>query len=96
MVGIETIRVRRKNKQSTRDRGLGERWGCHVYMVMEELSNEEISKQELKEHEGANHVDTWGESTPTEGIARAGALKQDQETMKGLLCTRSFWRRKLE
>lgn len=63
-----------------------------MYMVMEELSNKKIPK--LKEHEGANHMDTWGESTPTEGIARAGALKQDQGTMKGLLSTWSFWRRR--
>lgn len=55
----QTIWVRKKQKQSTGDGRTGVEVGLLSglhRMLMEDLSSEEIRKQELKEREAANHM----------------------------------------
>lgn len=70
MVGRQTIWVRKKQKQSTGDGWtrveVGLLSGLHR-MLTEDLSSEEICKQELKEREAANHMRNGGKSIPSRG-----------------------------
>lgn len=68
----------KKNKQSIRDRRVRVEVGllfCLYKMVIEDVSNKEIFKQEFKKYEGVSYMKIWGKSIFSRGNSQGKGIE---------------------